>query len=227
MTIYIQEQGLMLKLKLQYFGHLMQKLTHWKRPWCWEGLGAGEGDDRGWDGWMASPTRWTWVWVNSGSCDGQGGLACCDSWGRKELDMTEWLNWLTDLQEHKNSWCHRLRELVTSLSFGFTDKAKNSACTQQKLGKFLFSFQEIKIGRMYENYPTICWLQETHLRSKDKQIEHGKRFHANSNQKRTGVAILVWEKQTLKQQLQKVMRDKTVHITKGSIQQEDRIIRNT
>ena len=40
----------------------------WKRPWCWEGLGTGgEGDYRGWDGWMASPTRWTWVWVNSGS----------------------------------------------------------------------------------------------------------------------------------------------------------------
>ena len=60
--------GLTLKLKLQYFGHLMRKLTHWKRPWCWEGLGAGgEGDDRGWDGWMASLTQWTWVWVNSGS----------------------------------------------------------------------------------------------------------------------------------------------------------------
>ena len=43
-------------------------MTHLKRPWCWEGLGAGEeGDDGGWDGWMASPTRWTWVWVNSGS----------------------------------------------------------------------------------------------------------------------------------------------------------------
>ena len=42
--------------------------THWKRPWCWEGLGeGGEGDDRRWYGWMASPTRWTWVWVNSGS----------------------------------------------------------------------------------------------------------------------------------------------------------------
>ena len=42
--------------------------THWKRLWCWEGLGAGgEGDDRGWDGWMASPTQWTWVWVNSRS----------------------------------------------------------------------------------------------------------------------------------------------------------------
>ena len=45
-----------------------EELTHWKRLWCWEGLGAGgEGDDRGWDGWMGSPTRWTWVWVNSRS----------------------------------------------------------------------------------------------------------------------------------------------------------------
>ena len=45
-----------------------EELTHWKRLWCWEGLGAGgEGDDRGWDGWMASLTRLTWVWVNSGS----------------------------------------------------------------------------------------------------------------------------------------------------------------
>ena len=44
------------------------ELTHWERLWCWEGLGAGEeGDDRGWDGWMASLTRWTWVWVDSGS----------------------------------------------------------------------------------------------------------------------------------------------------------------
>ena len=61
-------EGLMLKLTLQYFGHLMQELTHWKRPWCWERLKAGgEGDDRGWDGWMAVPTQWTWVWVSSGS----------------------------------------------------------------------------------------------------------------------------------------------------------------
>ena len=62
-------EGLMLKLKLHYFGHLMQRPTHWKRPWCWEGLKAGgEGGDRGWDTWMASPTWWIWVWVNSGSC---------------------------------------------------------------------------------------------------------------------------------------------------------------
>ena len=60
-------EGMMLKLKLQYFGHLMEELIHWKIFWCWEGLGAREGDNREWDGWMASPTRWMWVWVNSRS----------------------------------------------------------------------------------------------------------------------------------------------------------------
>ena len=98
-------EGLILKLKLQYFGHLIwrvEELTHWKRPWCWEGLGAGgDGDDRGWDGWTASPTWWAWVWANSRVCDGQGGLACCDSWGRKASDTTEQLNW-TKLKYHYN-----------------------------------------------------------------------------------------------------------------------------
>ena len=51
------------------WGHKeLDTTTHWKRPWCWDGLGeGGGGDDRGWDGWMAWPTRWAWVWVNSGS----------------------------------------------------------------------------------------------------------------------------------------------------------------
>ena len=54
-----------------------EELIHWRRPWCWERLKAGgEGDDRGWDGWMASPTQWTWVWANSGSwwCTGKPGV---------------------------------------------------------------------------------------------------------------------------------------------------------
>ena len=59
-------EGLMLKLKLQYFGHLMWRANLSERPWCWEGLKAGgEGDDKGWDGWVASPTQWTQVWANS------------------------------------------------------------------------------------------------------------------------------------------------------------------
>ena len=61
-------EGLMLELKFQYFGHLMRRVDSLEKTWCWEGLGAGgEGDNRGWDGWMASPTQWAWVWVNSGS----------------------------------------------------------------------------------------------------------------------------------------------------------------
>ena len=62
----ISLEGMMLKLKLhKTLATSCEELTHWKRLWCWEGLGAGgEGDDRGWDGWMASQTRWTWVWVN-------------------------------------------------------------------------------------------------------------------------------------------------------------------
>ena len=71
-----------------------EELTHLKRPWCWERLRArGEGDNRGWDGWMASPTHWTWVWVNSRSWWWTGGLVCFGSWGHKESDATERLNW--------------------------------------------------------------------------------------------------------------------------------------
>ena len=61
-------EGLMLKLKLHTLATWCEELTHWKRPWCWERLKAGrEGEDRGWDGWMASPTQWTWIGVGSGS----------------------------------------------------------------------------------------------------------------------------------------------------------------
>ena len=71
-----------------------EELTHWKKPWCWEVLGAGgEGGNRGWDGWMASPTRWAWVGWTPAVGDGQGSLVCCDSWGRKESDTTERLKW--------------------------------------------------------------------------------------------------------------------------------------
>ena len=54
---------------------------------------GGERDDRGWNGWMASLDRWTWVWVNSRSWWRTGSLACSNSWGHKESDTTEWLNW--------------------------------------------------------------------------------------------------------------------------------------
>ena len=70
-------------------------LTHLKIPWCWERFKArGEGDNRGWDGWMASPTQWTWVWVNSGSwwwTGRPGMLQSMGSQSRTRLsDSTDW-----------------------------------------------------------------------------------------------------------------------------------------
>ena len=78
---------------------LCEVLTDWKGPWYWERLSAGgEGEDRGWDGGMASPTPRTWVWVNSGSWWWTRRWARCGSWGRKESDTTEQLTW-TELNQ--------------------------------------------------------------------------------------------------------------------------------
>ena len=74
-----------------------EELTRWKRLWCWEGLGAGgEGDNRGWDGWMASLTRWTWVWVNSGSWwwTGRPGVLRFMGLWRVGHDWATELNWI-------------------------------------------------------------------------------------------------------------------------------------
>ena len=73
-----------------------KELTHLKRPWCWGKLRAGgEGDDRGWDGWMASPTQWTWVWVNSRSWWWTGRPGVLQSMGSQRVghDWATELNW--------------------------------------------------------------------------------------------------------------------------------------
>ena len=86
-----------------------KELTCWKRPWCWEELEAeGEGDDRGWDGWMASSTRRTWVWVNSGSWWGTGRPGVQQFMGLQKVGpyWATKLNW-TELSKgiFKVSWC--------------------------------------------------------------------------------------------------------------------------
>ena len=86
-------EGLMLKLKLQYFGHLMQKTDSLENTLM---LGKIEGRKR--RGWQktrrldGTPTHWKWVWASSGDGEGQGSLACCSSWSCQELDTTEQLN---------------------------------------------------------------------------------------------------------------------------------------
>ena len=71
-----------------------EELTHLKRRWCWETLKVGgEGDNRGWDGWMASPTQWTWVWVSSGSCWWTGKPGMLQSMGLQRFGH----DWVTEL----------------------------------------------------------------------------------------------------------------------------------
>ena len=71
-----------------------EELTHWKRPWCWERLKAGgERDYRGWDGWMASLIRWTWVWASSGSWWWTGKPGMLQFMGSKRVGH----NWATEL----------------------------------------------------------------------------------------------------------------------------------
>ena len=89
-----------------------KELTHWKRHWYWERLKAGgKGDDRGWDGWMAS-LKWA-----PGVGNGQGSLACCSPWGCKESDTTEWLKW-TELNQSILTfyYCWRLLSVKGSIS---------------------------------------------------------------------------------------------------------------
>ena len=84
-------ESLMLKLKLQYFGHMMQRIGSLEKPWFWERLKAGEGDNREWDGWVLSPISWTWVWTSSGSWWWTGQSGVLQSMGTQRVRH----NWAT------------------------------------------------------------------------------------------------------------------------------------
>ena len=87
-------EGMMLKLKLQYFGHLMRRVDSLEKTLMLGGIGAGgDGDDRGWDSWMASLTRWTWVWVNSESWWWTGRPGVLQFMGSQKVGH----DWATDL----------------------------------------------------------------------------------------------------------------------------------
>ena len=90
---------LTLKLKLQTLATWCEELTHWKRPWCWERLKTGgERDDRGWDGWMASLTQQTWVWINSRSWWWTGRPDVLQFMGLQRVGH----NWATELNWTQN-----------------------------------------------------------------------------------------------------------------------------
>ena len=104
------------------------ELTHWKRPWCWERLRAGEeGDDRGWDGWTALLTQWTWVWASFGSCWWTGKPGVLQSMGLQRVghDWATELNW-TD----GSSSSSFLRNLHTSPHCGYTGLHSHQQCNR-------------------------------------------------------------------------------------------------
>ena len=89
-------EGPMLKLNANTLATWCEELIHWKSPWWWERLKAGgEGDDRGWDGWMASQTQWTWVWASSGSWWWAGKPSVLQSMGSQRVrhGWVSELNW--------------------------------------------------------------------------------------------------------------------------------------
>ena len=88
-----------------------EELTYWKRLWCWEGLEAGEGDDRGWDGWMALLTRWTWGWVNSGSWWWTGRPGMLRFMGLQRVEHS----WATDLIWSDVTWRRKWQSTLVFL----------------------------------------------------------------------------------------------------------------
>ena len=92
-------EGLVLKLKLQYFDHLMQR-ADLLEPWCWERLKAGEGDDRGWESWTASPTQWTRVWASSARWWRTGKPGMLQFMGSPRVRH----DWATEKQSERIKW---------------------------------------------------------------------------------------------------------------------------
>ena len=90
---------LILELRFQYLAIWYEELTHWKRPWCWERVKAGgERDNAWWDDWMWSPTQWTWVWANSGSCWWTGKSGMLQSMGSQRVRH----DWVTEPIWHQS-----------------------------------------------------------------------------------------------------------------------------
>ena len=110
-------------------------MTLWKRLWCWEGLGAGrEGDDRGWEYWMASLTQWTWIWVNSRSWRWTGRPSVLQFTGSQRVGQ----DWATELNKGLS---HRTCVFMTLIYFPFPSKT--------------IIYQILSIPKRYSKYLSI------------------------------------------------------------------------
>ena len=122
-------EGLMLA-EAPILCHLMQRADSLEKTWCWERLKArGKGDDKGWDGWMASLTQWTWVWASSGRWWRTGKPGVLQSMGLQRVRQTEWLN-NNENKSHRLGESTRKSYLTKNISSGFIKNSYNSVTRQ-------------------------------------------------------------------------------------------------
>ena len=135
-SLEYSSEGLILKLKLQYLATWSKELTHWERPWSWKRLKAGEGDNRGQDGWMASSTQWTWIW------------ACHKRWWRtgKSGMLQSMAKSRTRLSDWTTSW--KMRLLRVSLWWG---------CYEVQMSKYMWSKQWQTKSKHYLHILYYCY----------------------------------------------------------------------
>ena len=173
----ISLEGMMLKWSSSTLATSCEELTHWKRLWCWEGLGAGgEGDDRGWDAWMASLAQWMWVWVNSGSWwwTGRPGVLRFMGLQRVAKSQTEQLNW-TELSLWKivvrgsqKVW----EELTTGR--GFPGDSGRKETMQMKKRQPLTPREPIRKESRAAQHCLWSWARQTSQADKHHMLGEGK-----------------------------------------------------
>ena len=147
----ISLDGLMLSWNSSTLATSCKELTHWKNLWCWEGLGeGGKGDDIGWVGWIASPTRWTWVWVNSWRWWWTGRPGVLRFMGLQTVghDWATELNWIELM-----ILFHKYNSTVSLFSFGWTLVLLSVFCYREYSPQSLF--EDIKFSAVNFKFATI------------------------------------------------------------------------
>ena len=148
-----------------------EELTHLKRPWCWGRLRAGEeGDNRGWDGWMASPTQWTWVCVNCGSWWWTGRPGVLQSTGLQRVGH----DWATEL----NFTCHTsLKDEVLEEATEATGSSLLRAMTTISRQSWPNSFSQTFSLRM--NFSDETWIPNLSRKGQCEQYNSSISFLSN------------------------------------------------
>ena len=133
-----------------------EELTHWKRPWCWERVRAGEGDDRGWNGWMTSPTWWTWIWTNSGSWCWTGRPGMLQSMRSQRVGY----DWATELNHSIfGISLGNIYFTLNSVSFHFGKLIWSLECCSPWSRKELDTTEQLNWTDIYTLHPTVTSLK--------------------------------------------------------------------